>query len=205
MFNVRQARASQGRHAGTPSHDDLVRRNFTAAAPNGVWLADLPEHRTDEGKLYVCAIKDVFSNRIVGWSIDSGMKARLVVAAIELAVARRGGDVAGCILHSGRLNSPCDNPAPVTVSGSQAIPESEIKNGTTSFAVETKAPEVDIAGAPDCPNPQWTERIEDLSFTSATITIEQPPGTVVLTITCTLASPTTDGAVPGGNVSCTQS
>lgn len=87
---------------GAPSHDDLVRRNFTAEAPNVVWVADLTEHWTDEGKLYCCAIKDLFSNRIVGWSIDSRMKARLVVAAIEMAVARRGGDVAGCILHSDR-------------------------------------------------------------------------------------------------------
>ena len=60
------------------------------------------EHWTDEGKLYCCAIKDLFSNRIVGSAIDSRMKARLVVAAIEMAVARRGGDVAGCILHSDR-------------------------------------------------------------------------------------------------------
>jgi putative transposase len=59
------------------------------------------EHPTAEGKLYLCAIKDAFSNRIVGWSIDSRMKARLVVAAIEMAVARRG-EVAGCILHSDR-------------------------------------------------------------------------------------------------------
>lgn len=86
----------------TPSQEDLVRRNFTAEAPNVLWVADLTEHWTDEGKLYCCAIKDLFSNRIVGWSIDSRMKARLVVAAIEMAVARRGGDVAGCILHSDR-------------------------------------------------------------------------------------------------------
>jgi transposase InsO family protein len=59
------------------------------------------EHWTDEGKLYCCAIKDVFSNRIVGWAIDSRMKARLVIAAVEMAVARRG-DVAGCISHSDR-------------------------------------------------------------------------------------------------------
>jgi hypothetical protein len=87
---------------GTPSHDDLVRRDFTAVAPNRLWLADITEHRTAEGKLYCCAIKDVFSNRIVGWAIDERMKARLVVAAIEMAVARRGGEVAGCILHSDR-------------------------------------------------------------------------------------------------------
>jgi len=86
---------------GAPAHDDLVRRQFSAEAPNRLWLADITEHRTDEGKLYCCAIKDVFSNRIVGWAIDGRMKARLVVAAIEMAVTRRG-DVAGCILHSDR-------------------------------------------------------------------------------------------------------
>src|SRR5918995_2453250 len=59
------------------------------------------EHPTGEGKLYLCAIKDVFSSRLVGWSFDSRMKARLVVAAIEMAVARPG-DGAGCILHSDR-------------------------------------------------------------------------------------------------------
>jgi transposase InsO family protein len=86
---------------GTPAHDDLVHRDFTADAANTLWLADITEHRTGEGKLYLCAIKDVFSNRIVGWAIDSRMKARLVVAAIEMAAARRG-DIAGCILHSDR-------------------------------------------------------------------------------------------------------
>ena len=54
-----------------------------------------------EGKLYVCAIKDVFSNRIVGYSIDSRMKSRIAVHALNNAVARRG-DVAGCILHTDR-------------------------------------------------------------------------------------------------------
>ena len=90
------------RPSGTASHDDLVRRQFTATAPNRLWLADITEHRTDDGKLYVCAVKDVFSNRIVGWAIDTRMKARLVVAAIEMGVARRNGDVAGCIVHSDR-------------------------------------------------------------------------------------------------------
>ena len=92
----------KGSKPGTPAHDDLVRRDFTATAPNELWLTDITEHRTREGKIYCCAIKDVFSNRIVGWSIDSRMKARLVVAAIEMAVARRDGDVAGCIVHSDR-------------------------------------------------------------------------------------------------------
>ena len=92
----------KGSKPGTAAHDDLVRRNFTATAANQVWVADLTEHWTLEGKVYCCAIKDLYSNRIVGWSLDSRMKARLVVAAIEMAVARRGGDVAGCIVHSDR-------------------------------------------------------------------------------------------------------
>lgn len=85
----------------TAAHDDLVERDFTADGPNELWVSDITEHRTAEGKLYLCVIKDLWSNRIVGWAIDSRMKARLVVAAIEMAVARRG-DVAGCILHSDR-------------------------------------------------------------------------------------------------------
>lgn len=95
-------KARKASRPGTPAFDDLVRRDFTAAAPNQLWLSDITEHRTAEGKLYVAAIKDLFSNRIIGWAIDTRMKARLVVAAIEMAVARRGGDVAGCILHSDR-------------------------------------------------------------------------------------------------------
>ncbi len=87
--------------AGTPAHDDLVHRVFTAERPNQLWLTDITEHRTAEGKLYLCAVKDVYSNRIVGYSIDSRMKARLAVNALDNAVARRG-DVAGCILHSDR-------------------------------------------------------------------------------------------------------
>ncbi len=92
----------KGSKPGTAAHDDLVRRNFNATVANQVWVADLTEHWTLEGKVYCCAIKDLYSNRIVGWSLDSRMKARLVVAAIEMAVARRGGDVAGCIVHSDR-------------------------------------------------------------------------------------------------------
>ena len=95
-------RRGKGSKPGTPAHDDLVRREFTATAVNRLWLTDITEHHTAEGKLYLCAVKDVCSSRIVGYSIDSRMKARLAVAALDSAVARRDGDVAGCILHSDR-------------------------------------------------------------------------------------------------------
>ncbi len=71
------------------------------SAPNQLWLGDITEHRTGEGKLYLCAIKDVYSNRIVGYSISDRMKSRLAVDALDSAVARRG-EVAGCIVHSDR-------------------------------------------------------------------------------------------------------
>jgi putative transposase len=97
----KKKRRGKGGKAGPPVHDDLVRRDFTADGPNRLWLADITEHRTGEGKLYLCAIKDVWSNRIVGYSIDSRMKSRLAANALHNAVARRG-DVAGCVLHTDR-------------------------------------------------------------------------------------------------------
>ena len=94
-------RATNGKKPGPPVHDDLVERDFTAEAPGQLWLTDITEHKTAEGKLYMCAIKDICSGRIVGYSIDSRLKARLAVQAPENATARRR-DVAGCIVHSDR-------------------------------------------------------------------------------------------------------
>src|SRR5687768_15634161 len=88
------------RKAGPPVHDDLVERRFSATAPNQLWLTDITEHWTGEGKLYLCAIKDVYSGRIVGYSIDSRMKAALAVAALRNAIVRR--DHHGTLVHSDR-------------------------------------------------------------------------------------------------------
>ncbi|WP_189116048.1 IS3 family transposase [Pilimelia terevasa] len=97
----KKKRRGKGGKVGPPVHDDLVQRDFTADGPNRLWLADITEHHTSEGKLYLCAIKDVWSRRIVGYSIDSRMKSRLAVAALDNAAARRGG-LAGCVLHTDR-------------------------------------------------------------------------------------------------------
>ncbi|WP_371657239.1 MULTISPECIES: IS3 family transposase [unclassified Streptomyces] len=100
-WSVFGKKRGRNKKAGPPVHDDLVRRDFTATGPNRLWLTDITEHATREGKLYLCAVKDVFSKRIVGYSIDERMKSRLAVTALNNAVARRG-HVDGCILHSDR-------------------------------------------------------------------------------------------------------
>ncbi len=111
-------------------------------------------------------------------------------------------DVTATCSNNGGHAAPGQNPAPVTVSGSEAIPATAIKNGNTPFSVITNAPITPIAGAPDCANPGWTETITDLSFTSATITVEQPAGTPVLKVACTFNPATKNGAVPAATVTC---
>src|SRR4030095_9373204 len=94
-------------------------------------------------------------------------------------------DVASTCTNQGGNQAPGQNPAPITVSGSQAIPAGAIKNGTVGFDVFTGAPVAILHGAPDCPNTNWTEQITDLSFDSLVLTVEQPIGTTVLTVSCT--------------------
>lgn len=94
-------RSKNGKRPGPPVHDDLVKRDFSTDDINELWLTDITEHWTDEGKLYLCAIKDAFSGRIVGYSISDRMRARLAVKALDNAVSRRR-DAAGCIVHSDR-------------------------------------------------------------------------------------------------------
>lgn len=100
LFSAHSKRRGRNRRAGPPVHDDLVGRDFTAEAPNIKWLVDITEHPTGEGKLYLCAIKDCYSNRIVGYSIDTRMKSSLAVAALRNAVAMRS--PVGTIVHSDR-------------------------------------------------------------------------------------------------------
>jgi transposase InsO family protein len=90
-------------HRGRPApavHDDLVRRRFVADAPDRLWLTDITEHPTREGKVYCAAVLDVYSRRIVGWSIADHLRSELVVDALEMARWRR--KPAGTIVHSDR-------------------------------------------------------------------------------------------------------
>jgi transposase InsO family protein len=97
---TKKGRRGKGR-PGPAVHDDLVRRNFTAQRPDQIWLTDITEHPTTQGKLYCCAIKDLFSNRIVGYAIDERMTAQLATTALRTAIARRrpAGTV---VVHSDR-------------------------------------------------------------------------------------------------------
>ncbi|MFI7088524.1 IS3 family transposase [Streptomyces anulatus] len=101
-WSLRQAAGPRQEHQGRSSGPRRpVRREFTADGPNRLWLTDITEHATGEGKLYLCAVKDGYSGRIVGYSIDARMQSSLPVRALESAVASRG-QVAGCIVHSDR-------------------------------------------------------------------------------------------------------
>jgi putative transposase len=100
LWSVHSKKRGLNRKPGPPVHDDLLQRDFTAIAADVVWLTDITEHPTNEGKLYLCAVKDVFSNRIVGYSIDSRMKSSLAVAALANAVAQRTPHAT--IVHSDR-------------------------------------------------------------------------------------------------------
>jgi putative transposase len=79
--------------------DDLVERQFRPTAPNVLWLADITYLRTWEGWLYLAAVQDAYSRRIVGWSMADHMRAELVVDALTMAVHRRRPDP-GVIHHS---------------------------------------------------------------------------------------------------------
>jgi putative transposase len=79
--------------------DDLVERRFRPEAPDALWVADITYLRTWEGWVYLAAVQDAYSRRIVGWSMADHMRAQLVVDALEMAVHRRRPNP-GLICHS---------------------------------------------------------------------------------------------------------
>ena len=100
LWSTHSKKRGLNRKAGPPVHDDLVGRKFVAIRPNQLWRTDLTEHRTAEGKLYCCAIRDDYSNKIVGYAIGDRMKASLAVRALRNAIALR--QPVGTLVHSDR-------------------------------------------------------------------------------------------------------
>lgn len=105
---------------------------------------------------------------------------------VVITLTATGQPVATCTNPSGKTQPPGQNPAEVTLSGVQALPAADIKNGNLDFSVNTGSPTTPIAGAPDCPGSSWTEDITDVIFSGhpATITVYQPCTDTTVPIDC---------------------
>ena len=95
-------RRSLTRAGKRPTAPDRVRRQFTAVAPNLLWCGDLTVIETDEGKLYLATVLDLFSRRMLGYAMSQHHDAALAGAALRMAAASRGGNIDGVIFHSDR-------------------------------------------------------------------------------------------------------
>jgi len=93
------ARKQRRSLANVATAEDLVCREFTRAAPNQLWLTDITEHPTREGKVYCCVVLDAHSRRVVGWSIDSHQASSLVTNALSMAISNRA-PTRGTVIHS---------------------------------------------------------------------------------------------------------
>jgi transposase InsO family protein len=96
-------RTTDSNHAH-PAAENVLDRNFDPDQPNAAWAADVTYIPTREGWLYLAVVEDLFSRRVVGWSMDATMTSRLVVDALEMALARRlkGSSSAALVAHSDR-------------------------------------------------------------------------------------------------------
>ena len=95
-------RRSSTKQGKRPVARDLVRRNFDAVAPDVLWCGDMTEIVTGGGRLWCASVIDLFSRRLLGYALSEHHDAQLVAAALQMAVATRGGDVGGVIFHSDR-------------------------------------------------------------------------------------------------------
>ena len=88
------------RRDGTEANPDLVNRQFDPDGPDRLWVMDVTEHRTAEGKIYLAAVIDAWSRRVVGWSIADHIRAELVADALQMATWRRRPPKGRTVAHS---------------------------------------------------------------------------------------------------------
>ena len=87
---------------GATAAEDHVRRDFNPPAPDTTWAGDITYLRTGEGWLFLATVIDLYSRRVIGWSVAEHMRTELVADALNMAVATRGGAVDGVVFHSDR-------------------------------------------------------------------------------------------------------
>jgi transposase InsO family protein len=100
MAPPRRVRTTDSRH-DLPIAPNLLNRNFTAAAPNRVWLADITYVSTGEGWLYLAAVMDLYSRKIVGWAMRDHLRTELASTALAMAIQRQR-PAQGLVHHSDR-------------------------------------------------------------------------------------------------------
>jgi hypothetical protein len=131
----------------------------------------------------------------------------------SLQVLTATGNTASTCTNKGGNQAPGQNPAPVTLVGATPVEADDIKNGNVTILSTTDPPVTPVPGAPGCENTNWTEDINDVLFTSATIRLFQDQTsadgefgrweTLVLTASCTFSPPTSNGPVPSSGFTCT--
>jgi putative transposase len=96
----RRLRGCTRRNPEAVPSDDLVDRAFTVTELDRLWVADITQHRTGEGWVYLAAVIDACSRRVVGWSIADHLRAELVVDALQMAIWRRRPPAGRVVHHS---------------------------------------------------------------------------------------------------------
>jgi putative transposase len=96
----RRSRGCTRRDPAAEPSDDLVDRHFDPVGPDRLWVMDVTEHPTAEGKVYVAVVIDAFSRRVVGWSIADHIRSELVVDAVQMAIWRRRPPEGQTVAHS---------------------------------------------------------------------------------------------------------
>ena len=132
---------------GLVTADDLVNRKVGRKRPNELWVTDITEHPTREGKVYCCCVMDTSSRKIIGWSIDSVQNSSLVVNALDMAIKNRR-PAAGGMRTGGRQGVVCVRRCRANrVDRPTATIKAEPLNtsGTQDAAPDSVSPLIDIA------------------------------------------------------------
>ncbi|MGB9112802.1 MAG: IS3 family transposase, partial [Acidimicrobiales bacterium] len=100
IYRRRHRKGTTRRDPRHQSQDDLVCRRFTVERPDALWVGDVTEHPTVEGKVYLATVLDAYSRRVIGWSIADHLRTELVVDALQMAIWRRNDRSDQTVMHT---------------------------------------------------------------------------------------------------------